>query len=198
MSSSLQLPLHLAQPLCPDGEESIVRALAGGDPIAIGLAYDRYAERGRRLARHLLGNESLAEDAVQDAFSELPKASRSYRGESSFETFVMAVVLNRARTLHRSAARMRARDSRALSERELTASTTPEREVSQRQLAAALYEAMDSLPEDQRLAFVLCELEEHTSVEAAEILGAKEATIRTRLFHARRTLRSNLEKRGIR
>jgi RNA polymerase sigma-70 factor (ECF subfamily) len=53
------------------------------------------------------------------------------------------------------------------------------------------------LPLDQRVAFVLCDVEERTSGEAAELAGAPEATMRTRLFHARKKLRTALTKEGI-
>jgi RNA polymerase sigma-70 factor (ECF subfamily) len=46
---------------------------------------------------------------------------------------------------------------------------------------------------EQRVAIVLCVVEERTSVEAAEIVGVPEATMRTRVFHARRKLRELME-----
>ena len=51
---------------------------------------------------------------------------------------------------------------------------------------------LDELPLDQRLAFVLCEVEERSVAEASAILGALPATVRTRVFHARRKLRETL------
>ena len=56
--------------------------------------------------------------------------------------------------------------------------------------------ALDRLPLPQRVAFVLCEVEELTSAQAVAITGAPEATIRTRLFHARRRLREWLTDEG--
>ena len=77
-------------------------------------------------------------------------------------------------------------------------SGTPEEQLGRHGLAQALNSALDQLPLDQRVAFVLCEVEERTSREAAEIVGAPEATVRTRLFHAKRKLRDELAERGIR
>jgi RNA polymerase sigma-70 factor (ECF subfamily) len=57
---------------------------------------------------------------------------------------------------------------------------------------------MDELSFDHRSAFVLCEVEERSSREVAEILGVPEGTVRTRLFHARQKLRASLEKAGVR
>ena len=61
-----------------------------------------------------------------------------------------------------------------------------------RQLADRLALALDALAHDQRVAFVLCEVEERSAVEVAQILDVPEGTIRSRVFHARRRLRELL------
>ena len=65
-------------------------------------------------------------------------------------------------------------------------------------LARALTHALDELPIDQRVAFVLCEVEEQTSEEAGAIVDAPAGTVRSRVFHARARLRELLAKEGIR
>jgi RNA polymerase sigma-70 factor, ECF subfamily len=72
------------------------------------------------------------------------------------------------------------------------AAIDPETEVARRKLADRLSAEMDRLPVDQRVAFVLCDVEQRTSVEVSTILGVPEGTVRTRLFHARRKLRDGL------
>ncbi len=62
---------------------------------------------------------------------------------------------------------------------------------------AALTRALDTLPIEQRIAFVLCEVEERSSPDAAEIVGVPEGTLRTRLFHAKRKLREQLAREGF-
>lgn len=74
----------------------------------------------------------------------------------------------------------------------------PEQQAQRASLARALLRALDELPLDQRVAFVLCEVEERTSREASEITGAPEATVRTRVFHAKQKLRAALEREGVR
>ena len=61
-----------------------------------------------------------------------------------------------------------------------------------RELATRMQALLDELPLEQRIAIVLCVIEDRTSVEAAEIVGVPEATIRTRVFHARRKMRELL------
>jgi len=77
-------------------------------------------------------------------------------------------------------------------------SPNPETQAGRAQLAATLTRALDALPLEQRVAVVLCEVEERTAAEAAQIVGVPEATIRTRAFHARRKLRDALSKDGVR
>jgi RNA polymerase sigma-70 factor (ECF subfamily) len=77
-------------------------------------------------------------------------------------------------------------------------SSDPEQHAARVALAAALNRALDTLPLDQRVVVVLCDVEERTAVEAAAITGAPEATVRTRLFNARRKLRARLEREGVR
>jgi RNA polymerase sigma-70 factor (ECF subfamily) len=74
---------------------------------------------------------------------------------------------------------------------------TPEEDVVRKRLAMALSRALDELPVDQRVAFVLCEVEERSSGEVSAIVEAPEATVRTRLFHARRKLRELLTKEAL-
>jgi RNA polymerase sigma-70 factor (ECF subfamily) len=65
-------------------------------------------------------------------------------------------------------------------------------------LAHALTRALDSLPLDQRVAIILCEVEGRSSAEAAQIVGTPESTIRTRIFHAKRKLRELLAVEEVR
>jgi RNA polymerase sigma-70 factor, ECF subfamily len=77
-------------------------------------------------------------------------------------------------------------------------SESPERSAEQQRLSTLLLRALDELSYDHRSVFVLCEVEERTSREVADILGVPEGTVRTRLFHARAKLRAALEKAGVR
>jgi RNA polymerase sigma-70 factor (ECF subfamily) len=128
---------------------------------------------------------------VHDVFCALPKALRGFRGDSSLRTFLMAVAVNHARHHVRGAVRRRAALER-LGREPAASADSPEHDARRRELAELLTRALDALPIDQRVAFVLCEVEERTSREAALIAGVPEATIRTRLFHAKRKLRDAL------
>jgi RNA polymerase sigma-70 factor, ECF subfamily len=198
--TELARPAPAAVPRTPrDAEISadLVQRLRSGEPRAVAELYDAHHAALRAFARRLVGEAALAEDLVHDVFVALPGAIKRFRGESTLRTFLMAIAVNRARRHVRSAARRRAAMARLAEEPE-TLSDRPDRDVARRELAAALSRGLDALPLDQRVAFVLCEVDQLTSREAAVIAGAPEETLRTRLFHARRKLRAFLEGEGVR
>jgi RNA polymerase sigma-70 factor (ECF subfamily) len=191
--------LELTCPAIAEAKEprELVARLRAGEPAALGEAYDLYHVHVRVFARQLIGDSAIAEDVVQETFAALPRAIRGYQGSGTLRTFLVGIAINHARHHVRSAARRRAAVERLASE-PAAASTSPEATAQHTQLAEALCRALDELSIDQRVAFVLCELEEQSSVEAALVLNVPEATVRTRLLHAKRKLRSWFEQRGLR
>jgi RNA polymerase sigma-70 factor (ECF subfamily) len=179
------------------GEGALIERLRRGDSAAVALVYDRHHDAVRVFARRLLGDGAAAEDLVHEVFVSLPSAARRFEGGSSLRTFLVSIAVNHARHHLRAAARRRAAMERLAREPE-EALSDPEHHAHRASLARALACALDALPLDQRVAFVLCEVEERTAREASEITGAPEATVRTRVFHARQKLRALLEERGIR
>lgn len=167
-----------------------------GEIEAVAEAYDKFAGSVRAFAKRLIGDPEAAEDLVHDVFVTLPSAVRNFRGESSFKTFLISIAVNHARHHLRAAARRRAAMQRYAEQPE-AGGDDPEYLLRRRQLAELLSTAMDELPIDQRVAFVLCDVEERPSPEVAAIVGVPEATVRTRLFHARRKLRQRLEQIGV-
>jgi RNA polymerase sigma-70 factor (ECF subfamily) len=177
--------------------ESLGLRVQRGEPRAIGELYDLHHQVVRAFARRLVGEPAAAEDLVHEVFVALPSAMSRYRGEGSLRTFLISMVINRARHHVRSASRRRAALQR-LSLEPAAGAHDPERIVQGSQLAALLTRALDQVPLDQRVAFVLCEVEEKSSREAAAIAGIPEATVRTRLHHAKRKLRDLLSREGVR
>ena len=176
-----------------DGDETaVVEALRLGRLDALAAAFDRWHQRVRVLARRLLSDDAAAEDVVQEVFAALPRAIQRFRGEVTLETFLLAIAVKRARRHQRAAARRRRALARLASEERL-GPRDPEQDAYRRQLGTRLRAALDRLPMPQRVAFVLCVVEELTSAQAAEIAAVPEATVRTRLFHARRRLRGLLD-----
>jgi len=172
--------------------------LARGETAAVGEAYDRHHEQVRAFARRLVGDDAAAEDLVQEVFVTLPRVIKRFEGASSLRTFLTGVAVNHARHHVRAAARRRAAGERMMRETVAGRARDPEELVSDRELATLLSCALDALPIEQRVAFVLLEVEQLSAAEAARATGAPEATMRTRLFHAKRKLREQLTQEGAR
>lgn len=174
-------------------EQRLIDRLARNEAAALGEAYDLHHGPVRAFGRRLLGSETAAEDLVHDVFLQLPKVIGRFEGRSSLRTFLLSIAVNLSRNVRRA----RFRQGDALERMHLeprSSHETLEELEDRRRLAALLARLLDELPMEQRVAMVLCVIEERTSGEAAEIAGVPEATVRTRLFHARRKLRERLEK----
>jgi RNA polymerase sigma-70 factor (ECF subfamily) len=178
--------------------DPLVRALEGRDREALGRVYEEHHHAVRAFARRLLGDDGAAEDLVHEVFVTLPAAARRFRGESGLRTFLLSIAANHCRHHVRAAARRRRALGRLALEPPAAGEGRPDDEAERARLADALSRALDALPLDQRLAFVLCEVEERPSHEAATILGAPEGTVRSRLRLAREKLRALLAAEGFR
>jgi RNA polymerase sigma-70 factor (ECF subfamily) len=184
------------QPSEPARDPFLV-ALAAGETHALSAAYREHHRAVRAFACRLLGDESAAEDMVQEAFVALPAAARRFRAETSLRSFVIAVAVNHARHFVRAAARRR-KSSLRLALEPTNSVPSPDERLTREQLGNALFRALDELSLDQRVAFVLCVVEERPSHEAAEIIGVPAPTVRARVQSGKKRLRELLEKDGLR
>jgi RNA polymerase sigma-70 factor, ECF subfamily len=182
----------------PSEDADVVDRLRAGHLDAVGELYDQHHEAVRRFARRLLGDASEAEDLVQEVFVRLPLVAKNYRGASSFRSFLVGVTAQLSRHHVRSAARRRNLHERTETEAPLQgAIEAPDRRHERRELANILLRALDTLSFDQRLVFLLSEVEHHTSTEIAAMVRAPEGTVRTRLMHAKKNLRAYLAREGL-
>jgi RNA polymerase sigma-70 factor (ECF subfamily) len=193
---ALALPAAAAQPACT-AEDSLVARLRRGEAVALAEAYDAHSTQVRAFAVRFLGDDMAAEDLVQETFVALGAAMRGFTGAASLRTFLISIAVNRARHHVRAAARRRAATAK-LGALPRAPARTPEDDLERMRLSALLSRALDRLPLEQRVAFVLFEVEERTSAEVATIVGASEVTVRARVWHARRKLRELLAKEGVR
>jgi RNA polymerase sigma-70 factor (ECF subfamily) len=174
-----------------NSENELARRLANGDHDAVVAAYGAHHAEVRAFARRLVGDVGIAEDLVHEVFVALPASMRRFRGECSLRSWLVAIAARHARSHVRAAQRRRAAEAR-LAHEPRSEVETPDAQLHRAELARILTQALDELPLDQRIAFVLCEVEERSSVEAGEILGAQDGTIRARVFHAKKKLRELL------
>ncbi|MCB9594531.1 MAG: RNA polymerase sigma factor [Sandaracinaceae bacterium] len=193
MTSLVETRAASAEPDDPPDVVDLVWRLRANERSAVAEVYDRHHEVLRRFARRLLGNDAAAEDLVHDVFLHLPKAIRRFEGRSSLRTFLVSVAANRCRHHVRAAIRYRRATERYAEHRAPTRPVQPDERHAQREMAERLARALDELPVDQRVAFVLSVIEGRTNAEVALITDVPEVTVRTRVLRARQKLKALLE-----
>jgi RNA polymerase sigma-70 factor (ECF subfamily) len=166
--------------------------ISATDAQLIEAAYRAHHESVRAFARRLVGEPQAAEDLLQETFVALPRALGRADAQATTVGLLLGICANHARHHVRAAARRRAATTR-LGQEPPASSRGPESAAERTQLRASLLRALDQLSIDHRIVIVLCDVEERTAGEVATVLQIPEATVRTRLFHARKRLRSAFE-----
>ena len=177
-------------------EEAFLGRVRRGDLDAIALVYDANQAALCSFAKRLLGDDDAAEDLVQDVFLVLPSIVHRLEDGCSLRSFLLGIAANRARHYRRSSRRHLLFVERLKSE-PTPPSESPEHASERRVLANALARALEALPFDHRVTFVLREIEGYSAREVALSLKIPEATVRTRVFHARHKLRALLGAEGM-
>lgn len=177
-------------------DEALVAACAVGEAAALGALFDRHNRAVFRFLSRIAGGppEDL-EDLVQSTFLEVWKSAPRFRERSAARSWIFGIAANLARRYVRGEVRRRAA-MRGLADVPAGASRRPDDDVARGQLVARLARALAALPHDLRVAFVLCDIEGITGVEAARTLGVRQGTMWRRLHDARKRLRGELEGRS--
>jgi RNA polymerase sigma-70 factor (ECF subfamily) len=139
-----------------------------------------------------LGRGYPIEDLAQEVFIRAYPALARFEitGKAKLSTWLLSIAHRVAIDARR---RLRNREASLRAECETSRTLSPEQLLDQQQLRAAIARAVDELPCEQREVFVLAEFHELTIAEIASVVGAFEATVKTRLFRARHRLRLALE-----
>ncbi len=196
------IPEHIVVDGADVSEAELARRIAGGDTRAFEALMRRCNRRLFRIARGILGNDSDAEDALQDAYLTAYLAMSGFRGDAKLTTWLARIVINQALTRLRKSRRaaeiipiassdhdnLEPEEERVPDDRR----ASPEDAALRAQLRALLERRIDALPAAFRTVFIMREVEEMTVEETAEALGIPEATVRTRLFRAKSLLRAGL------
>lgn len=168
-------------------DEALLAACAVGDSAALGALFDRYHEPVYRLVSRLLRTEPAEiDDLVQTTFLEAWRAAARFAARGSVKSFLFGIAANTVRHHVRSARRRR---TLLAGWQPPAHSATPDDALARAQQVNRLAAALDELPHDLRVVYVLCELEDLPGVEAARVLDIRPGTLWRRLHEARRALR---------
>ncbi len=169
-------------------EAAVVDAVRAGDQSAFSRLVERYMDPGYAVALSILRQQQDAEDALQSAFIRALERIDQLRPGSPFGPWFYRVLRSTCLNLLRREA---LRDHDPLP-RSASGSTNPQRELERRLARESVLAALAQLPEMQRLAVTLYDLEGYSHQQVAEILDIAEGTSRAHVHHGRRALRAIL------
>jgi RNA polymerase sigma-70 factor, ECF subfamily len=182
-----------------DDEQELLDGLRRRDRMACTCLLKQYAPRMLRLATQLMGDPDESEDVLQEAFIRACDQIDSFRRESGLGTWLHRIVINTALMRLRKRRPERTPDIETLAERAggawhsvASGSTEPGSELLDSEFLDALDRSVARLPESLRTAFVLRDVEELSTREAAELLGISESALKVRLHRARLALRKDM------
>ena len=167
--------------------EPAVRAAQGGDLTAFGRIYREHVGRVYALCVRLSADRVFAEQLTQDTFVRAWEHITTYRGESSFASWLRRLAVNVVMTERRAAAR---RTRRVITADDEVLERAPRERADD--AGIDLERAVARLPEGARTVFVLHAIEGYRHDEIAELTGIAEGTSRAHLHHAREILKKEL------
>ncbi len=178
-------------------ESQLLAAAQRRDVDAQRQLFEQYRDEAYRVAYRITGRNADALDVVQDAFIRAFTRLESFSGQSSFRTWLLRIVSNRALDLVRA---RRVRLSQPLDVggdqgpplAAPAAGSRPEGRLEQSELRERLDAALEQLSPEHRTVFALHAAGEMTYGEIAAVLGIPSGTVMSRLYHARRKLQQLL------
>ncbi len=186
-------------------ELSLVLAAKAGDRAAFGRLAQLYQRPCAAVALRLLGNTHDASELVQDALVKAFRSLVQLNQSERFGPWLMRIVTNLALNFRRARVRRQAlsleqtADAAESGEGEDLRSTlpgremdAPERPLTSAELGAAIQEALDGLPEKQRLALVMFAIEKMPQKDVAEVLDCSVEAVKWHVFMARKQIRKQL------
>lgn len=169
-------------------ERTLVDACRRGDRAALDAVFRAHAELLARLLTRIVGPSADLEDLLQDTFTAAIAAFPEFRGEAAVKTWLYRIAIH---TAHQHLRRPRHRRE-VLDETGDRAGDAAGPE--QRERARRLYQHLDALDTDKRIALVLYAIEGYTPDEIAAYTGASTTAARSRIFWARRALLKRLRR----
>ena len=183
-----------------DADIELLRAVQAGDASAFRGLVEKYQNRVYNMVFGMVRNREDARDITQDAFVKAYNNLDSFRLEASFYTWLYRIAMNLAIDFIRKRQRhgntsfeeaIAARDEDG-GIAEVHHTEDPRRSLERKRLHQKIMDAMQELPEDQREAILLRELEGLSYKEISDIMGIPEGTVMSRLFYARKKLQKTL------
>ena len=184
----------------PSSEDLMAR-IAKGDEDAFEILVNRHQTSILNLIYRLIGDRTLAEDLAQEVFIRVWQASKTYRPEAKFTTWIYRITANLCFNELKSARRKKWFSFKWSDEdgghtfEETLADSGPSSEdlLLQKERSRQISDALRSLPENQRMALILKRYDGLSYQEIAQVIGCSVSAVESLLVRAKRTLQEKLK-----
>lgn len=168
-------------------DEQLMYATARSDAAAFQMLLNRYSQRVFGLAWRLCADKTEAEDLTQEVFFKVWRNAGAWRPQAKLETWLYRILYNLFID-----GRRRVKIQPEL----LSDDDTPEQSLVKKRTEQEIAAALNSLPDRQKEALILCYYQGLKAKETAEILSISQGALESLLFRARQTLKEKLEIKG--
>jgi RNA polymerase sigma-70 factor, ECF subfamily len=192
-----------------DADHALVTLAQTGDDRAYELLVIKYQRRIERLVGRMVRDVDIVQDIAQETFIRAWRALRNFRGEAQFYTWLYRIAVNTAKKhlmdmkrnpiITEAALRGAPGDDDETSALEHPLNNragendNPEAAYAAKEIALAVNEAMDALPEELRQAITLRELEGLSYEEISALMNCPIGTVRSRIFRAREAISARIK-----
>ena len=181
-------------------EERLIHLLKEGDPAACRELFNGWKDRVFTIALGFLPDREDAEDICQEVFMEVFRSVQSFRGEAKLSTWLYRVTVNKSLALIRSR-KAKKRFGSILSLlpgegpqiKDNRVFNHPGLNLENKEKGEVLYKALARLPDNQRIAFTLSQVDGLSYDEVCETMHLSKSSVESLIFRARKNLRKRLK-----
>ena len=182
--------------------EELVARVAEGDEYAFQILVNRHQTSVLNLIYRFMGDRLKSEDLAQETFLQVWRSAKTYQRKSKFTTWLYRICANLCLNEIKSARRKKwlqffknNPDSKQSENEDLLVdSPNPEDLLLARERNQQITNALQSLPENQRIALILKRYDDLSYKEISRVLGCSIPAVESLLVRAKRTLQKKLEK----
>jgi RNA polymerase sigma-70 factor (ECF subfamily) len=174
-------------------EQQLIEKALAGDEAAFAILYNRYYRQVYAFCSRLLRGKFDVEDAVQQVFLEAWRSMSRFEGRSLFSTWLTKIAIHTCLSFHRKAGRILLNSNDDVDPYDHVtellwgpAQNIPEEEVFLSERKAMVNKLLSRMTPKKKVVFMMSDMQGMTAPEISSVLKIPDATVRTRLFHARR------------
>jgi RNA polymerase sigma-70 factor (ECF subfamily) len=176
-------------------DEVLIGRIANGDRLAMQVLFARHHVRVYRFILRLVRNEATAEDLVSEVFLDVWRQAGKFEGRSAASTWMLSIARFKALSALRRKSEQELDD--AMAETIVDDADDPQASLQKKDTGDVLRQAISTLSAEHREIIDLVYYHEKSVEEVAQIVGIPAATVKTRMFYARKKLGELLKQQGI-